>query len=481
MRARKALERFQEQTERVCRFEFANAQQEDYVLSTCRETLADGGVGSSKTFGGIMRLLILAERYPRSRWFVARQTYKDLTQTTRKTFERICPPGWIKRDVLSEMTLFNGTEIVWAHLDEYDIKTLMGLEINGAFLDQVEEIHPEMYDMLDSRIGRWYIPDWPAVCPSYIWSTSNPNGKDWVYFRFHPDANPPPYRKYIFMPTDINRSILDKYHPGYYENLMRKSPSWRKRWVEASRDIWEGQIFPEFKKPLHTYNPRTFNPFQKFSQGVSWAFMDYGLTKPTTLVLTYSTREHLFVTAEYGDANKSIKEHAGEIKLLTGKNPVHVRGIFADPSMFFESNRDRKVATTSLAAEYREHSVYLLKADNNEEASLEINHEMLNVDMGKTHPVTGQPGAPLLLVNEDCVNLIKEIEMQRWQEERNPLTGEKEFVGTRNDRVQDDYFDDLRYYANSKIHQVTIKRPQMSMPGYGWNPQRKLPAYAARS
>src|SRR6266576_3353548 len=108
MRARKALERFQEQTERVCRFEFANAQQEDYVLSTCRETLADGGVGSSKTF------------------------------------ERICPPGWIKRDVLSEMTLFNGAEIVWAHLDENDIKTLMGLEINGAFLDQVEEIHPEM-------------------------------------------------------------------------------------------------------------------------------------------------------------------------------------------------------------------------------------------------------------------------------------------------------------------------------------------------
>ena len=146
------------------------------------------------------------------------------------------------------------------------------------------------------------------------------------------------------MPTDINRSILDKYHPGYYENLMRKSPSWRKRWVEASRDIWEGQIFAEFKKPLHTYNPRTFNPFQKFGQGVSWAFMDYGLTKPTTLLLTYSTLEHLFVTAEYGDANKSIKEHAGEIKLLMGKNPAHVRGIFADPSMFFESNRDRKVS-----------------------------------------------------------------------------------------------------------------------------------------
>jgi len=480
MRAKAALKRFQESQIKETRFEFANEQQEEYTLSTARETLADGGIGSSKTFGAIMRLLILAEKFPYSRWFVGRQTYKDLTQTTRKTFDRICPPGWIVRDVLGETTLFNGAEILWAHLDEYDIKTLMGLEINGALLDQVEEINPEIYDMLDSRIGRWYHPSWQTPCPPYIWSTSNPAGKDWVYFRFHPDVNPPAYRKYIFMPTIINKAVLDKFHPGYYENLMKKSPAWRKRWVEASRDIWEGQIFAEFKKPLHTYNPKQFNPFAKFPQGVAWGFMDYGLTKPTTLCLTYSTLQHLFVTAEYGDANKSIKEHAGEIKMLTGKNPVHVRGILADPSMFFESSRDRKTATTSLANEYRTHGVYLLKADNNEESSLEILHEMLNVDPARIHPVTGKPGAPLLLINEECTNLIHEIEMQRWKEERNPLTGEKEFIGKRLDTVSDDFFDDLRYFANSKVHQVIAKRPPMQMPNYGWNVERKLPTYATR-
>lgn len=480
MRQRRAVDRYQESAVKESRFEFANPQQEEFVLSVQRETLADGGVGSGKTIGGIIRLLILAEKYPGSRWFVARQTYKDLTQTTRKSFDRICPPGWIVRDVLNEMTLFNGSEIVWAHLDEYDIKTLMGLEINGAFLDQVEEINPEIYDMLDSRIGRWYLPRWETICPSYIWATSNPAGKDWVYFRFHPDANPPNYRKYIFMPTDVNREILDKYHPGYYQNLLRKSPSWRKRWVEASRDIWEGQIFAEFKKPIHTYNPKTFNPFSKFPQGVSWGFMDYGLTKPTTLCLTYSTLQHLFVTSEYGSPDKSIKEHAGEIKLLLAKNPSHVRGILADPSMFFESTRDRKTATTSLANEYRTHGVYLLKADNNEESSLEILHEMFNVDPAKTHPITGERGAPTLLISEDCTNLIHEIEMQRWKEERNVLTGEKEFVGTRLDTVSDDYFDDLRYFANSKVHQVVAKRPQMNMPSYGWNVQSRNPTYATR-
>lgn len=479
MRPKAALKRFQESKIKQTQFECANPEQDEFIYSGCRETLADGGVGSGKTIGGIIRLLLLAERYPGSRWFVARQTYKDLTQTTRKSFDRICPPGWVIRDVLNEMTLFNGSEIVWAHLDEYDIKTLMGLEINGAFLDQVEEINPEIYDMLDSRIGRWYLPQWETVCPSYIWSTSNPNGKDWVYFRFHPDANPPDYRKYIFMPTNVNKEVLNKFHPGYYENLLKKSPSWRKRWVEASRDIWEGQIFSEFKKEVHTYNPKEFNPFAKFPQGSAWGFMDYGLAKPTTLELTYSTIPHCFVTGEYGEADKSIKDHAGEIKILTGRNPVHVRGIMADPSMFFESNRDKRVATTSIANEYRTHGIYLIKADNNEESSLEIIHEMLHVDMSKIHPVTGKPGSPVLLINENCTRLIKELEAQTWKEERNAITGEKEFVGVRNDRIPDDYFDGLRYYANSKIHQVTGKRPQMRTPSYGWGVKDALPAYAA--
>src|SRR5574337_681014 len=181
----KVLDRFQEEKAQQLEFTIANPEQGDLIYSTARETLIDGGVGSGKTVGGVTRLLLLADAYPGSRWFVARQYYKDLVQTTRKTFSRLCPAAWIKRDVLNETTLFNGSEIVWAHLDEYDIKSLMCLEINGAFLDQAEGISPDMYEILDSRIGRWYRPEWPTPCPSYIWSTSNPAGKDYLYFRFH--------------------------------------------------------------------------------------------------------------------------------------------------------------------------------------------------------------------------------------------------------------------------------------------------------
>src|SRR5215469_11600361 len=102
----------------------------------------DGGIGNGKTTGGLMRLLILAREFPGSRWVVARQTYKTLMNTTYKTFERLCPPGWIKRDVKDVTQFQNDTEILWLHLDAMSEGDLRSLEINGAFVSQAEEINP---------------------------------------------------------------------------------------------------------------------------------------------------------------------------------------------------------------------------------------------------------------------------------------------------------------------------------------------------
>src|SRR5579871_1731180 len=89
----------------------ANPVQRDFILCTKREQLMDGGVGSGKTIGGLIKLLLLANKYPGSRWFVARETYKDLIATTKKSFEKIVPKGWILKESLNITTLWNGSEI----------------------------------------------------------------------------------------------------------------------------------------------------------------------------------------------------------------------------------------------------------------------------------------------------------------------------------------------------------------------------------
>lgn len=460
-------------TVEAIRVEPANPIQAAFIACAARESVFDGGVGSGKTVGGIYKLLLLADAFPNSRWFVGRQVYKDLIATTKKTFDRIVPRGWVKKDALNITTLHNNTEISWNHLDDYDLKSLMGLEINGAFLDQIEEISPDQIEILDSRIGRWSNPEWETHCPAYLWSTANPAGKDHVYWRYHPDVVQNPDRAYFFAQTSDNRKCLDKHVPGYYDNLLKKSPEWRKRWVEGSRDIFEGKIFTEFLPDgPHIYDHKKFNPYEAFGQGAAWGWMDYGLTSPTTLLVSWSTQAKFhFITSEYGDRSTqskvvTIRDHAARIRQMTLGNPSRVKGVFADPSIFHESTRDRRVITNSVAKEFAGEGLYLLKADNNEETSLAVLHEMLFVDPNRKNPITGKMGSPLLFISDACPQLIKELDMQRHEEIRNPLTGEREWQSTRNETVSDHYFDPLRYFANSKVHQVSGKRPQPAIPSY---------------
>src|SRR6266849_3036609 len=438
----------------------------------------DGGVGNGKTTAGIMKLLFLACEFPGSRWVIARQTYKDLMNTTKKTFEKVCPPEWIGRDVKEEMRLVNDTEILWLHLDEMDENSLKSLEINGAFVSQAEEVAPEMWEFLDSRVGRWHRPGWKLPCPAYTCGECNPNGHDWIYFRFHPDVvTNHPQRAYFFGETSINKTMLDKFSPGYYDIVMRKPEAWKRRWVFGSRDIFEGAIHPEFKREVHVYDADRFDPFDACNIKSCWGWFDYGLSAPTCLLLSASTSDNFhFITHEYYKRSTpgrtlTIREHAAAILKLQRDNRHSVRGIYADPSVFFESTRDRsRSAMTSVAQEYRECGLYLQKADNNEIASIANLQQLFHVEQNVINPITRKPGSPRLFISSRCENLIEQIQLQRHAEMRNPLTGEKEYTEERAVGIPDHAYDPLRYFANSPVWQAPVLREQPPVPLYRTTP-----------
>jgi len=464
-------------------FEPASEIQESYIWNTKRESMFDGGVGNGKTTGGLMRLLILAREFPGSRWVVARETFKTLMNTTRKTFDRLCPSKWITRDVKENMTLANGSEILWLHLDEMSENDMKSLEINGAFISQAEEIAPEKWEFLDSRIGRWSKPDWKVACPSYIWGECNPNGHDWIYFRFHPDVvgDDHPTRAYYFGATEINRKMLAKFAPGYYEMLMAKPESWKRRWVYGSRDIFEGAIHPDFRREIHVYDADRWDPYDACNIKSCWGWMDYGLSAPTCLLISASTSDNFhFITHEYYRRSTpgrtiTIREHAGAIQKLLRDNRYSVRGTYADPSIFVESTRDRRTATTSVAQEYRECGLYLQRADNNEQASIANLQELMHIDARLHNPITGRMGSPRLFISSRCTNLIEQIQLQRHAETRNPLTGDKEFTEERAQGIPDHAYDPLRYFANSNVWQAMHDRPQPTIPVYRTMPITEKP------
>lgn len=451
------------------------------MLNLKRESMFDGGVANGKTTGGLARLLFLANSFPGSRWVVARQTYKTLMQTTYKTWTKICPPDWIKREPTQtnpEMVMDNGSQILWLHLDSFSLADLMSLEINGAFISQAEEIAPEMWDHLDSRIGRWNQRDWEKPCPAYLWGECNPNGHDWIYFRFHPEVigEGHPDRAYFFGETSINKETLDEIAPGYYEMLMKKPEAWKRRWVFGSRDIFEGAIHPEFKREIQVYDADRFDPFDSLNIKSCWGWMDYGLSAPTCVLLSASTTDNFhFITHEYYRRSTpgrtiTIRDHATEINKLVRDNRYSVRGVWADPSIFFESTRDRRTATTSVAQEYRECGLYLTRADNNETSSIANLQQLFHVEANLPNPVTGGKGSPRLFISSRCTNLIEQIQLQRHAETRNLLTGEKEFTEERAQGIPDHAYDPLRYFANSSVWQAPKFREQPRVPLYRTSP-----------
>jgi phage terminase large subunit len=117
-----------------------------------------GGVGSGKTYIGILKILYLLDLYPGSRAAIVRQRATQLKSTTAKTLWQLLPKEKIASRNLNEgsVTLKNGSEIVMRHLDkENSIDDLKSLEINFAYVDQMEDISARAWDTLLERLGRW--------------------------------------------------------------------------------------------------------------------------------------------------------------------------------------------------------------------------------------------------------------------------------------------------------------------------------------
>ena len=452
--------------------------QDECVSSIKRETCFDGGVGALKTTACLIRLLVLADAFPGSRWFAFRETFKDLESTMRNTWrEKVCPPSYISRSVQESDTLNNGSEIIWAHLDEYGDSGLRGLEINGAVGSQIEECAPEKWEILDSRIGRWQLEGWPNPCPAYIWGDCNPEGHDWVYYRFHPDiiGLEHPDRKYIFCDTLMARPWLDKVNPGYVDNLLKKPEDWKRKWVFGSRQVFEGMIHKEFSLKVHRYDSKVFDPFKARKIRNVWGYYDHGQSSPSCLLLFARDADGFsYCFFEYYADYKTPADHAKAVhkamQECEAQTKHRVEGIYADPSIFFETKDPltKKIIRPSIAREYQEAGIYFLAADNNEELSIEKINSALQVKQELVNPVTGEMGSPKVFFSDVCTNTIEQIPQQRYKKRRNLLTGEQEFISERESQIPDHAYDPFRYWANSDTFYVpytgTIRKPHYGVP-----------------
>ena len=273
-----------------------------------------GPLGSGKSSVCVAEIMRVCQETPpcadgvrRSRGVVVRNTYRELEDTTRATFEDWIPDAikeWNEADF--KCTLRWGDvecEVLFRALDkEAHVRKLLSLELTWAWLNELKEIPRGVPDMLTGRVGRYprredlITPENPTGdCWSGIWADTNPWDTDhWGYELFKNgnieqvvetlEGDRITVRYELFKQPDAlapgaeNRKHLK---PGYYERLLvGKDEDWVKVYVRAQYGfVREGKpMYPEYRDDVHCS--------EKLVGNAAWPLlvgMDFGLTPAAVL------------------------------------------------------------------------------------------------------------------------------------------------------------------------------------------------------
>ena len=209
-----------------------------------RVRVVTGPVGSGKTTAMCWEIWKRAHEQPkgadgvrRSRWLVARSTYRELKDTTFKSWldwfgptRTGCAMRW--SDLTHEVRLGDvHLEVVGRSLEtEADVGKLLSLELTGGWLNEAREFPMAIVNRLIERVGRFP----PAGSPGAGWfglvMDTNPADedapltllgqnppKDWAFFVQPPGLVRAPDGRLVTNPGAENLEHLPK---GYYETNL---------------------------------------------------------------------------------------------------------------------------------------------------------------------------------------------------------------------------------------------------------------------
>lgn len=223
-----------------------------------------GPVGSGKSSACVLEILRRAlgqARGPdglrRTRFAVIRNTYGQLRDTTRKTFEQWIPPQlgkWHEQSFTFTMR-FNDVhcEVMFRALDRpEDVDKLLSLELTGAYFNEFREIARSIFDLAQSRVGRYPSklqggPTWSGIwCDTNPWHTGH-----WAarLFKQRPEGF-----ELLRQPSGMadDAENVENLPSGYYSRLcVGKDADWIDvyvRGLEANSDL--GSIYGKWLDAL---------------------------------------------------------------------------------------------------------------------------------------------------------------------------------------------------------------------------------------
>jgi len=282
----------------------ASAICRDFHKSPAFVRLLIGPIGSGKSVASCIELFKLANLQAadsngirRTRWAVIRNTYRELIDTTCKTWHDWFPKDmghWSVGHMTHRIITRNpdGTttdmELLFRALDKpADIKKLLSLELTGGWINEAREIPKAIVDALIGRVGRFPpVKDGtPATRHCVIMDTNPPDEDHWIYRIFEEGESSMPQSMLDDLTLEQRLRLQsadmswEKFHQpsglsataenlanlpeNYYLAMMPgKDPEWIKVYVHGQYGfVSDGlPVYPEFHDHLHVSKlPIDFN------------------------------------------------------------------------------------------------------------------------------------------------------------------------------------------------------------------------------
>ena len=238
-------------------------------------SLAVGPVGSTKTTAGIMKILHHAalmapckDGIRRSRAIWVRNTREQLRDTSIPDFLKWIPDGIMGSFLKTEYKFLIKVgeiecEVLFRGLDDAnDVRRLLSLQASFFIFDEFREIHPDIYNAAQGRIGRYPDKMMNGVgCQTddgepnmHLWGMTNPPDMDTYWEDLL--TEPPDNVHVTIQPSGLSpEADWTKYLPDdYYDNLSQgKTEDWVDVYIHAQfgKSLSGLPVFRSFDRSVH--------------------------------------------------------------------------------------------------------------------------------------------------------------------------------------------------------------------------------------
>ena len=327
-------------------------------------SLAVGPVGSTKTTAGIMKILHHAalmapckDGIRRSRAIWVRNTREQLRDTSIPDFLKWIPDGVMGVFLKTEYKFLIKVgeiecEVLFRGLDDAnDVRRLLSLQASFFVFDEFREIHPDIYNAAQGRIGRYPDKMMNGVgCKTddgepnmHLWGMTNPPDMDTYWEDLLTD--PPDNVHVTIQPSGLSpEADWTKYLPDdYYDNLSQgKTEDWIDVYIHAQfgKSLSGLPVFRSFDRSVHVAKEE-LTPM--FSDSPLIIGVDAGLT-PAAVIgnVAYDGRLVIYdsLISDGMGALRFVRERLKP--LLVNKYPGRRALVIIDPAAFQRAQTDER-------------------------------------------------------------------------------------------------------------------------------------------